>query len=121
MQNKKPELKTLKLIDAGIINSLKFDDSGLLPVIIQDAENQEVLMLAYMNKESLQKTIETSLATYWSRSRKCFWVKGETSGHYQKVKEIYFDCDKDTLLIKIEQIGVACHTGTRSCFAAKMV
>lgn len=94
----------------------KFDDRGLIPAIIQDIESDEVLMLAYMNKESLEKTIETGKTNFWSRSRGKFWLKGETSGHYQFVKEIYYDCDYDTLLIKVDQKGVACHTGERSCF-----
>lgn len=89
---------------------------GLVPCIVQDVENNQVLMLAYMNHESLHKTMETGLATYWSRSRQQLWVKGETSGHYQHVKEILVDCDADTILIKVEQEGAACHTGKRSCF-----
>ncbi|MBR4163136.1 MAG: phosphoribosyl-AMP cyclohydrolase [Solobacterium sp.] len=90
--------------------------NGLLPCIVQDAQTNQVLMLAYMNEESLQKTIETKLATYYSRSRKALWVKGETSGHYQHVKEILVDCDEDTILIKVDQEGAACHTGKYSCF-----
>ncbi len=90
--------------------------NGLVPVIVQDALNNEVLMLAYMNAESLKKTMETGFATYYSRSRKSLWVKGETSGHYQHVKEILIDCDEDTLLIKVIQDGAACHTGHRTCF-----
>ena len=90
---------------------------GLVPVIIQDAETSEVLMLGYMNQESWEKTLETKKVTYWSRSRKQLWIKGETSGHFQEVKEISLDCDGDTLLIKVDQIGgAACHTGFRSCF-----
>jgi len=91
--------------------------NGLIPVIIQDALTHEVLMLGYMNRESWQKTLETKKVSFWSRSRKKLWVKGETSGHTQEVKEIYLDCDGDTLLIKVNQIGgAACHTGFRSCF-----
>ena len=90
--------------------------NGLLPCIVQDADTKEVLMLAYMNEESLQKTLETSLATYWSRSRGELWVKGETSSHYQHVREIRIDCDEDTLLLLVDQDGAACHTGKRSCF-----
>ena len=90
--------------------------NGLLPCIVQDAQTNQVLMLPYMNEESLQKTIETKLATYYSRSRKALWVKGETSGHYQHVKEILVDCDEDTILIKVDQEGAACHTGKYSCF-----
>jgi phosphoribosyl-AMP cyclohydrolase len=95
---------------------LKFDERGLIPAIVQDAENNEVLMLAYMNRESLEKTISSGKNHFWSRSRKCLWLKGETSGHYQLVKEIYYDCDGDTLLIKVQQSGAACHTGNRTCF-----
>ena len=90
---------------------------GLIPVIIQDAGTNEVLMLGYMNQESWGRTLETKRATFWSRSRKKLWLKGETSGHVQEVKEILLDCDGDTLLLKVNQIGgAACHTGFRSCF-----
>jgi phosphoribosyl-AMP cyclohydrolase len=90
---------------------------GLVPVIVQDHETGEVLMLAYMNDLSWKKTLETGKATYWSRSRNELWVKGETSGHVQLVKEILVDCDADTLLLKVSQVGgAACHTGYRSCF-----
>ena len=90
--------------------------NGLVPAIVQDAISGEVLMLGYMNEESLRKTRETGLATYWSRSRNELWTKGETSGHYQHVQEIRIDCDEDTLLVKVIQDGAACHTGNRSCF-----
>lgn len=100
---------------------LKFDENGLIPAIIQDEATKDILMVAYMNKESLQKTLETGKTHFWSRSRQKLWLKGETSGHYQLVKEIWYDCDEDTLLIKVEQIGdVACHTGERSCFYRKI-
>ena len=95
---------------------IKFDERGLICAIAQDAESGDVLMQAYMNEEALQKTLETGYAHYWSRSRKCLWKKGETSGHVQKVKGITFDCDKDCVLLQIEQVGAACHTGSRSCF-----
>ncbi|MDW8107994.1 MAG: phosphoribosyl-AMP cyclohydrolase [Armatimonadota bacterium] len=98
------------------VDSLRYDASGLIPAVIQDAENGQVLMVAYMNRESLLRTVQTGLCTYWSRSRQQFWVKGETSGHLQRVRRIYVDCDADTLLIQVEQVGVACHTGHRSCF-----
>ena len=89
---------------------------GLIPVIIQDASTNEVLMLGYMNREAWEKTLVTKRSSFWSRSRKRLWVKGETSGHFQEVKEIYLDCDGDTLLLKVNQIGgAACHTGFRSC------
>ncbi len=90
--------------------------NGLVPVVVQDWKTGQVLMLAYMNAESLQKTLDTGLATYWSRSRQELWTKGETSGHYQHVKEILIDCDEDTLLLKVQQDGAACHTGHYSCF-----
>lgn len=90
--------------------------NGLLPAIVQDAYSHEVLMLAYMTKESLAKSLETKIATYFSRSRNALWVKGETSGHYQYIKEIRVDCDNDTILLLVEQVGAACHTGHRSCF-----
>ena len=121
MQNKRPKLKKLKVKNIKSIADLKFDQKGLIPAIVQDTKNGEVLMVAYMNKISLKKTIDTGLATYYSRSRKCLWLKGDTSGHFQIVKKIYFDCDKDTLLLEVRQIGVACHTGERSCFFTRMV
>ncbi len=89
---------------------------GLVPAIIQDYKSGEVLMLAYMNEEALKRTLATGTTWFWSRSRQEFWNKGATSGNFQHVKEIITDCDEDTLLIKVEQIGVACHTGSRSCF-----
>ena len=98
------------------IGSLKFDNSNLIPAIIQDYRTGEVLMLAYMNKESLRRTIKLGKTCFWSRSRKEYWVKGMTSGHFQFVKSIFYDCDLDALLIKVRQVGVACHTGNRSCF-----
>ena len=99
------------------LQKLKYNADGLIPVIVQDAQDGTVLMQAYMNAEALQKTLETKETWFYSRSRACLWHKGETSGHVQKVKEIYADCDGDCLLIKAEQIGgSACHTGQRSCF-----
>lgn len=98
------------------IDTLKYDANGLIPAVIQDASNGQVLMVGYMNRESLQRTVETGLCTFWSRSRQQFWVKGETSGHVQRVKRILVDCDGDALVIQVEQVGVACHTGHRSCF-----
>lgn len=99
-----------------LIESLKFDEKGLIPVIVQDYKTGRVLMLAYMNKEALERTIETREAWYFSRSRNSLWHKGETSGNYQKVIDIAIDCDKDTLLLIVEQVGAACHTGNFSCF-----
>ncbi|HSB31277.1 MAG TPA: phosphoribosyl-AMP cyclohydrolase [Candidatus Sulfobium mesophilum] len=96
---------------------LKYDEKGLIPAIVQDAVSNEVLMMAYMNKASLEKTIATGFTHFWSRSRQKYWKKGESSGHVQEVKTILFDCDRDTLLIKVIQRGPgACHTGHRSCF-----
>jgi phosphoribosyl-AMP cyclohydrolase len=100
--------------------SLKFDKKGLIPAIIQDYKSREVLMLAYMNKKSVLRTLRLGKTCFWSRSRKKYWIKGETSGHYQFVKGIAYDCDLDALLIKVRQVGVACHTGNRSCFYRKI-
>lgn len=97
-------------------NTFKLNEAGLLPVVTQDIDTDEVLMVAYMNKEAYEKTLETKRACYYSRSRQSLWIKGETSGHYQTVKGMYLDCDEDTLLLKVKQEGVACHTGAYSCF-----
>ncbi|MDD4908121.1 MAG: phosphoribosyl-AMP cyclohydrolase [Candidatus Omnitrophica bacterium] len=102
------------------IKDFKFDGKGLIPAIIQDHRSGEVLMLAYMNQESLKRTRKLGKTCFWSRSRKTFWVKGETSGHFQFVKSIAYDCDMDALLIKVRQVGVACHTGNRTCFYRKL-
>lgn len=102
--------------DEKFLDQLKYDDKGLIPCIAQDAETGEVLMFAFMNRESVAKSLETKIATYWSRSRGKLWVKGESSGHTQEIQEIWFDCDKDCLLMKIKQNVAACHTGYRSCF-----
>ncbi|MBR2366440.1 MAG: bifunctional phosphoribosyl-AMP cyclohydrolase/phosphoribosyl-ATP diphosphatase HisIE [Oscillospiraceae bacterium] len=99
------------------MNELKFDEKGLIPAIVTDALSGRVLTLAYMNRESLQKTLETGLTCFWSRSRQTLWLKGETSGNYQHVVSITADCDKDALLVKVEPDGPACHLGTTSCFA----
>ncbi len=99
------------------IKSLNYGPDGLIPAIIQDDGSGEILMMAYMNADSLKMTLEKGFTHFWSRSRKKFWMKGETSGHVQKVKQIFYDCDRDTLLIKVNQKGPgACHTGSRSCF-----
>jgi phosphoribosyl-AMP cyclohydrolase len=99
----------------GVLNFSK--GNGLLPAIAQDYESNEVLMMAYINEKAWEKTLETGKATYWSRSRKQLWVKGESSGHYQVIKEILVDCDEDTVIFKVEQLGkAACHKGYKSCF-----
>lgn len=103
-----------------ILDILKFDENGLIPAVVQDAETNEVLMVAWMNRESVEKTITSGNTCFWSRSRKKFWIKGETSGHYQKVIEMRTDCDADCLLVKVEQTGAACHDGYRSCFYRKI-
>jgi len=102
------------------VKKLSFNREGLIPVIIQDFETGEVLMMAWMNREALEKTLETDKTHFWSRSRKRIWLKGEVSGHYQLVKEIRVDCDEDVLLIKVEQVKAACHTGYKSCFFRKV-
>lgn len=102
------------------VKDLKFDGIGLIPAIIQDYKTNDVLMLAYMNKESVRRTIKLGKTCFWSRSRKEYWVKGMTSGHFQFVKSIAYDCDLDALLIKVRQVGVACHTGKLSCFFRKI-
>ena len=99
---------------------LKFDDKGLIPAVVQDADTKEVLMVAYMNQESLDLTIQTGETTFYSRSRQELWHKGETSGNIQSVEEIYYDCDEDTLLVLVEPAGPACHTGKQSCFYRKL-
>lgn len=96
--------------------TLKYDERGLIPAIAQDAASGEILMMAWMNAEAVRRTLEHGRVTYWSRSRQSFWVKGETSGHVQKLVEMRLDCDRDCLLILIEQTGPACHTNRRSCF-----
>lgn len=96
--------------------TLTFNSDGLLPAIAQDAESGEVLMLAWMNAEAVRQTLETKCVTYWSRSRQEFWVKGKTSGHTQALVSMAVDCDRDCLLVKVNQIGAACHTGRQSCF-----
>lgn len=99
-----------------VFDSLKWNADGLLPAIIQDAANGRVLMLAWMNRAALEKTVETGRTWFWSRSRQKYWMKGESSGHVQVVKDVSYDCDGDTVLIQVEQTGAACHEGYRSCF-----
>ncbi len=101
----------------GVLEEVKFDGQGLIPAIAQDAATNDILMVAWMNRESLELTLKTGKATYWSRSRKKLWLKGEESGNVQEVKQIFIDCDADVILMKVNQIGgAACHTGHRSCF-----
>jgi len=102
-----------------ILDKIKYDANGLVTAIMQDYENGEVLMVAYMNSESLKTTLETGKAHFWSRSRQKFWMKGESSGHTQEIKEVFIDCDGDCILFKIKQNVAACHTGFRSCFYRK--
>ncbi|MDQ0902800.1 MULTISPECIES: bifunctional phosphoribosyl-AMP cyclohydrolase/phosphoribosyl-ATP diphosphatase HisIE [unclassified Paenibacillus] len=102
------------------IDQITYDAQGLVPAIVQDAVSKEVLMLAYMNSESLQRTIQTGDTWFWSRSRQELWNKGATSGHTQKVKSLRYDCDADTLLVLVEQVGPACHNGTYTCFTANI-
>ena len=107
-------------------STLSFDDfklnsDGMLTVVTQDYKTLEVLMVAYMTKEAFEKTVETGIMTYYSRSRQELWIKGDTSGHYQYVKSLTIDCDKDTLLAKVRQVGAACHTGNYSCFFTEIM
>lgn len=103
------------------ISDLTFNEAGLIPVIAQQYDTREVLMLAWMDAEAVRRTISTGAATYFSRSRGEYWVKGETSGHHQRVIELRYDCDADALLMVVDQTGVACHTGTQSCFTGRLL
>ena len=98
------------------VATLTFDDRGLIPAIAQDADSGEVLMMAWMNAESVMRTLQSGKVTYWSRSRQAFWIKGETSGHVQELVDLRVDCDRDCLLLVVRQTGPACHTNRRSCF-----
>src|ERR1700716_2805532 len=110
----------MKVKRMSLYNSLKFDEKGLIPAVVQDAKDGTILMVAYMNKESVRRTLRLKKCVFWSRSRQSYWLKGESSGNVQVVKEIRIDCDGDCLLIKVKQIGgAACHTGHRSCFYRK--
>jgi len=99
---------------------LKRNADGLVPAVVQDGDTGEVLMLAWMNDEALHRTLTTGRATYWSRSRQEFWVKGETSGHHQYVRDVKLDCDGDTVLLTVDQVGAACHTGAKTCFFTEL-
>ncbi|MCF7874887.1 MAG: phosphoribosyl-AMP cyclohydrolase [Candidatus Omnitrophica bacterium] len=103
------------------ISDLKFNEKGLIPAIVQDKKTGDVLMIAYMNEESIKITLDEGRTCFYSRSRQKLWRKGETSGHIQKVKNIYYDCDRDALLVVVQQEGVACHTGNWSCFYRKLI
>ena len=116
-----PEAGKAQTASSVVWEDLKINEDGLVPCIVQDVHNGEVLMMAWMNKEAYEKTIDTGTMTYFSRSRNTLWVKGETSGHYQYMKSLSVDCDCDTLLAKVEQVGAACHTGNRSCFYTDIV
>lgn len=105
-------------LDPAIAERVRFNADGLVPAIVQDITNGDVLMMAWMNYHALAHTLATKKGTYWSRSRQSYWIKGETSGHTQRVEEVRLDCDGDTVLLKIEQTGAACHTGDRTCFDA---
>jgi phosphoribosyl-AMP cyclohydrolase len=109
-----PQLSTSKLDDA--VAGLKFDDAGLLPAVVQDDRDGTVLMVAWMDAEAVRRTLTTGRTWFWSRSRREYWRKGDTSGHVQHVRSVTADCDADTLLVRVEQVGMACHRGTRSCF-----
>lgn len=98
------------------VSGLKYNEAGLIPAIAQDATTHEVLMMAWMNAEAVAKTLETRKVTYWSRSRQAFWIKGETSGHVQELVDFRYDCDKDCILVLVNQSGAACHTNRRTCF-----
>ena len=108
-------------LDPAIADRLKRTADGLVPAVVQQHGSGEVLMLGWMDDEALARTIDTGLATYWSRSRRQYWVKGETSGHHQHVREVRLDCDGDTLLVVVDQDGPACHTGAHTCFDADVV
>lgn len=102
------------------LDELSFDDSGLIPAVVQDADGGDVLMVAWMNRESLRRTLDEGRTVFWSRSRQELWRKGDTSGHVQHVDEIRVDCDADVLLVRVHQVGAACHTGERTCFHRRL-
>ena len=103
-----------------LLGEVKFDSQGLVPAVVQDVRNLEILMMAWMDRDALKMTLSTGRVHFWSRSRQKIWLKGEESGHYQWIREIWVDCDGDTLLLKVEQSQAACHLGYRSCFFRKM-
>ena len=107
-------------MNAPDLSAIRYNAEGLVPVVAQDATSGEVLMLAWMNEEAVRLTLATGQVTYWSRSRKALWRKGESSGHTQTLREFWVDCDGDTLLLKVQQTGPACHTGEKTCFFNKI-
>jgi phosphoribosyl-AMP cyclohydrolase len=113
-------LSTEVISSDALLSAVAFDANGLVPVVAQDAKTGDVLMVAWMNADALAQTLRTGNVTYWSRSRKSLWRKGETSGHTQRLVEAYVDCDGDTLLLKVDQTGPACHTGEPNCFFRKL-
>jgi phosphoribosyl-AMP cyclohydrolase len=113
--------RTRSDLPAEIADRLKRDPKGLVPAVVQQHDTGEVLMLAWMDDEALHRTLRTGMATYYSRSRQAYWVKGETSGHVQHVKAVALDCDGDTLLVTVDQVGPACHTGSRTCFTDRQL
>ena len=113
-----PELPTSQLDD--VVAGLRFDDAGLIPAVVQDDQDGTVLMVAWMDTEAVRRTLTTGRTWFWSRSRRQHWRKGDTSGHVQHVRSVTADCDRDTLLVRVEQVGPACHVGTRSCFSAPL-
>ncbi|MEX0743126.1 MAG: phosphoribosyl-AMP cyclohydrolase [Actinomycetota bacterium] len=102
------------------LDEVRFDDRGLVPAVVQDVENGDVLMMAWMNRASLERTLEERRTVFWSRSRQELWRKGDTSGHIQHVEEVRVDCDGDVLLVRVHQVGAACHTGERTCFFRRL-
>ncbi|MGK2308587.1 phosphoribosyl-AMP cyclohydrolase [Cutibacterium sp. V947] len=117
----RPVLTEEHPLDSGIAARLRRNDAGLVPAVVQDATTGDVLMMAWMDDVALARTLTTRRATYWSRSRQEYWVKGETSGHTQHVRSVQLDCDGDTLLLRVDQVGGACHTGDRTCFDADVL
>jgi len=104
-----------------VVAGLRFDDAGLIPAVVQDDQDGTVLMVAWMDAEAVRRTLTTGRTWFWSRSRRQYWRKGDTSGHVQHVRSVSADCDGDTILVRVEQVGPACHTGTRSCFSAPLL
>ena len=116
-----PTISDKPALERGAVLAPRFDANGLVACVTTDAATGEVLMLGWMDDEALARTLTTGRATYWSRSRQEYWLKGETSGHVQWVREVRLDCDGDTLLVKVDQVGAACHTGDRTCFDADLL